>query len=112
MLYRKRKISRYAFLVKIAPSLKFRRDIVFMTKSLHRKWWTHGLFIISIGILFVVVAWSIKTAKQPASVNTTKPAGLTPCDHLMEARKALMDGYKPDEDPIKKGSLNIAKKRM
>ncbi|MDN3515002.1 MAG: hypothetical protein NG747_11455 [Candidatus Brocadia sp.] len=69
-------------------------------KLRHRRWWAIGLFI-SVSILFVIVIRHTKNAKQPAPANEIKPAELTSCDHLIEARKALIDGYKPGDDPLK-----------
>lgn len=70
-------------------------------KSLDKRWWVIGSFVIGVSILFVMVTWNTKNTKQPALVNEIKPVELTPHDHLMEARKALIDEYKPDEDPFK-----------
>jgi len=72
-----------------------------LSKPLDKRWWVIGSFVIGISILFVMVIWDTENAKQPASVNEIKPGELTPCEHLMEARQALMDGYKPDEEPFK-----------
>ncbi|MDN3512871.1 MAG: hypothetical protein NG747_00545 [Candidatus Brocadia sp.] len=69
-------------------------------KPRHKRWWAIGLFI-CVSILFVIVTRHTKNAKQPAPANEIKPAELTSCDHLIEARKALIDGYKPDDDPLK-----------
>lgn len=74
---------------------------MYPSKPWNKNWWTIGSFVIGISILFVMVIWNTENAKQPASVNEIKPGELTPYDHLIEARKALMDGYKPDEDPFK-----------
>ena len=74
---------------------------MYPSKPLDKKWWVIGSFVIGVSILFIMVTWNTKNAKQPASVNEIKPGELTPYEHLMEARKALMDGYKPDEEPTK-----------
>ncbi|MCF6156422.1 MAG: hypothetical protein E3K36_14550 [Candidatus Brocadia sp.] len=74
---------------------------MYPSKPLDKRWWAIVSFIIGASILFVMVTWNTKNTKQPALVNEIKPGELTPHDHLMEAKQALMDGYRPDEDLAK-----------
>lgn len=74
---------------------------MYPSKPPYKRWWTIVSFIIGVSILFVIVTGNTKNAKQPASMNKIKPVELTPYDHLIEARKALLDGYKPNEEPTK-----------
>lgn len=74
---------------------------MYPSKLQDKNWWVIGLFVVGVSILFVMVTWNTKNAKQPVSVKEIKPGELTPHDHLMEAKQALMDGYRPDKDPAK-----------
>lgn len=74
---------------------------MYPSKPPYKRWWTIVSFIIGVSILFIMVIWSTKNAKQPPSVYEIKPGESTSYNHLIEARKALMDGYIPDEDSLK-----------
>ncbi|TVM03518.1 MAG: hypothetical protein CV087_04680 [Candidatus Brocadia sp. WS118] len=74
---------------------------MYPSKLRNKEWFIIGSFATGVSILFVMVTWNTKNARQTAPVHEIKPGELTPFEHLTEARKALADGYKPGEDQLK-----------
>lgn len=71
------------------------------SKRQHKRQWAIGLFIICVSILFVMVTLDTKNIKRPAFMNKIKPEELTPYEHLIEAKKALINEYKANENWLK-----------